>query len=115
MIFMKFFSIILLLFLHILSISTVTAQDASKNIYDNIAKSPQLFALGVTLNTVPKFIDTISSAGPYTFFAPNNNALETINSTPAEIEQILNLQLVPGKLLSDGFNSISYPKTMHIG
>lgn len=106
---------VIIFFLQILLISIITAQDVTKNLYDNIvADGPQLLALGAVLNTIPKFVTTLKSAGPYTFFAPNNNAFESINATPDEIEQILNHHLIPGKILLNDFPSISYPKSMFV-
>ncbi|CAB4482894.1 FAS1 domain-containing protein [Rhizophagus irregularis] len=106
---------VIIFFLQTLLISIITAQDVTKNLYDNIvADGPQLLALGAVLNTIPKFVTTLKSVGPYTFFAPSNNAFESINATPDEIEQILNYHLIPGKFLLKDFPSISYPKSMFV-
>ncbi|GES76339.1 fasciclin domain-containing protein [Rhizophagus clarus] len=104
---------IIIFFIQILLITTIIAQDVKKNLYSNIVSDgPQLLALGAILNNIPKFVATLKSAGPYTFFAPDNNALESISATPDEIEQMLNHHLIPGKFLSNDFPSISYPKSM---
>jgi len=103
---------LLLLFFHILSISIVTAQDATKNIYNNIANTPQLITLGALLNLVPTFTNTITLPGQYTFFAPNNDALGAINANSTEIQDFLNYQLINGTITSQSFNPKSYPKSM---
>ena len=71
-----------------------------------------MLSLGALLNLVPGFTKTITTTGPYTFFAPNNKALESINAGPSEIEIFLNYQLIPGTITSGSFKPISYPKTM---
>jgi uncharacterized surface protein with fasciclin (FAS1) repeats len=104
---------IIIFFIQILLISIITAQDVTKNLYDNIVLDvPQLSALGAVLNNIPNFVTTLKSADPYTFFAPDNIALESTNATPVEIEQMLNHHLISVNFPLNTFPSISYPKSM---
>ncbi|RIA82959.1 FAS1 domain-containing protein [Glomus cerebriforme] len=62
---------------------------------------------------MPTFVTILSSAGPYTFFAPNNIAIENLNAaTPDQIELLLYHHLIPGKLLTTNIPTISYPNSM---
>ena len=67
-----------------------------------------MISLGALLNLVPTF----ALPGPYTFLAPNNDALGTISANRTDIQIFLNYQLMTGTITSKSFSPISYPKTM---
>lgn len=82
-----------------------TPQSGPASIADTLARDPQLS----TLNGLVKqagLTDTLKAAGPYTVFAPTNDAfkavpaktLEELGRDPAKLKEVLSYHVLPAKV-----------------
>ncbi len=77
------------------------------SIADTIAANPELSTLSA-LVAKAGLTDTLSGAGPFTVFAPSNQAfaklpaktLDTLAASPEQLKSVLSFHLVPGKTLA---------------
>ena len=73
-----------------------------------IAVSNKDFSTLVSLVKAAGLVETLSSAGPFTVFAPNNAAfakvpkpvLEKLGKNPEALKQVLTYHVVPGKVMA---------------
>lgn len=90
------------------------SSEATGNIVEVAAETPELSTL-VDAVTAAELVETLEEPGPYTVFAPTNEAFEALGGTletllepanKAELAEILTYHVVPGELtaseLSDG-------------
>ena len=74
---------------------------------DSIAKNPSLSTLNTLLGTAG-LSDALKAAGPFTVFAPTNDAFKAVPAAtladlqqhPDKLAQVLTYHVVPGKLLA---------------
>jgi uncharacterized surface protein with fasciclin (FAS1) repeats len=74
---------------------------------DTIARTPELSTLN-SLVTKAGLTETLKSAGPFTVFAPSNEAfkavpaktLDELAASPDKLKAVLNYHVVPGKLMA---------------
>lgn len=77
------------------------------NVADTIARTPELSTLN-SLATKAGLTETLKSAGPFTVFAPSNEAfkavpaktLDELAASPDKLKAVLNYHVVPGKLMA---------------
>jgi uncharacterized surface protein with fasciclin (FAS1) repeats len=79
--------------------------DAMKDIYTTLAADGTMLTL---LSSIKKagLVETLQGAGPYTLFAPDDNAFTRMDiekelGDPEKLRSILTYHLVPGKYTSD--------------
>ncbi len=80
---------------------------APVSVADAIARDPQLSTLN-TLVGRAGLADTLRAAGPYTVFAPTNEAfkavpaktMDELGKDPARLKSVLSYHVVPGKMLA---------------
>ncbi|ORY01305.1 Fasciclin-domain-containing protein [Basidiobolus meristosporus CBS 931.73] len=112
---MKLFTALLLLY----SLDSSYAQDATKNLADNIAGNSNLQTLNSLINN-PQYaaIKTLLTGnGPYTLFAPTDGALNDAKldtSNTAYITNVLRYHVVPQRLTSGNVpdNGWAFPSTL---
>jgi len=76
------------------------------SVTDTLAAQPQLSTLSSLVNKAG-LSDTLKGAGPFTVFAPTNEAfakvpaktMEALASDPARLKEVLTYHVVPGKLM----------------
>lgn len=77
------------------------------NVADTIARTPELSTLN-SLVTKAGLTETLKSAGPFTVFAPSNEAfkavpaktLDELAASPDKLKAVLTYHVVPGKLMA---------------
>ncbi len=77
------------------------------SVADTIAANPKLSALS-SLITKTGLTDTLKSTGPFTVFAPSNEAfakvpaktMEELGKDPAKLKAVLTYHVVPGKVMA---------------
>lgn len=75
------------------------------SVADTIARDPQLSTLNGLVQKAG-LADTLKGAGPFTVFAPNNDAFKAVSAKtmdelgrdPAKLKAVLTYHVVPGKL-----------------
>lgn len=75
------------------------------SVADTIARDPQLSTLNGLVQQAG-LVDTLKAAGPYTVFAPTNDAfkavpaktLESLGKDPAQLKAVLTYHVVPAKV-----------------
>ncbi len=90
-----------------------------KNIIETASSNPDFTTL-VTAIKAAGLVDTLSSEGPFTVFAPNNAAfakipdatLQGILADKAKLTSILTYHVISGKVLSKDTTTISEAKTV---
>lgn len=88
-------------------ISGCASMSAPKNIVDTAAADPEFATLAKLINDAG-FADTLRGAGPYTVFAPSNEAfkavpaktLEALANDKERLKAMLAYHVVPGKVTS---------------
>jgi uncharacterized surface protein with fasciclin (FAS1) repeats len=81
---------------------------APATVADTIARDPQLSTLN-TLVVKTGLADTLKTGGPYTVFAPTNEAfaavpaktMDELGNDPARLKALLAYHVVPGKVTAD--------------
>ncbi len=82
-----------------------TPAPAPVSVADTIARDPQLSTLNGLVQKAG-LADTLKGAGPFTVFAPNNDAFKSVSAKtmdelgrdPAKLRSVLTYHVVPGKL-----------------
>jgi uncharacterized surface protein with fasciclin (FAS1) repeats len=82
-----------------------TPAPAPVSVADTIARDPQLSTLNGLVQKAG-LADTLKGAGPFTVFAPNNDAFKSVSAKtmdelgrdPAKLKSVLTYHVVPGKL-----------------
>ena len=77
------------------------------SVADTIAANPELSTLN-SLVTKTGLTDTLKSTGPFTVFAPSNNAfakvpaktMEELGKDPVRLKAVLTYHVVPGKVMA---------------
>lgn len=80
---------------------------APMSVADTIARDPQLSTLNGLVQKAG-LVDTLKAAGPYTVFAPTNDAfkavpaktLDELGRDPAKLKSVLTYHVLPGKVLA---------------
>lgn len=83
------------------------SQSAPKSLADTIAANPQLTTLN-GLVSKSGLTDTLKGSGPFTVFAPSNDAfakvpaktMEDLGKDPVKLKAVLTYHLVPGKVMA---------------
>ncbi len=82
-----------------------TPAPAPVSVADTIARDPQLSTLNGLVQKAG-LADTLKGTGPFTVFAPNNDAFKAVSAKtmdelgrdPAKLKSVLTYHVVPGKL-----------------
>ncbi len=82
-----------------------TPAPAPVSVADTIARDPQLSTLNGLVQKAG-LADTLKGAGPFTVFAPNNDAFKSVSAKtmdelgkdPAKLKSVLTYHVVPGKV-----------------
>ena len=77
------------------------------SVADTVAANPKLSTLN-TLVVKAGLVDTLKSSGPFTVFAPTNEAfakvpaktMEDLGKDPAKLKAVLTYHVVPGKVMA---------------
>lgn len=77
------------------------------SVADTLAANPKLSTLS-TLVVKAGLVDTLQSSGPFTVFAPSNEAfakvpaktMEDLGKDPAKLKAVLTYHVVPGKVMA---------------
>lgn len=99
--------------LPLFAIVTLVAACASQpmsapvSIADTIAHDPQLSTLNGLVQSAG-LVDTLKAAGPYTLFAPTNDAFKAVLAktmddlahNPARLKDVLSYHVLPGRLMA---------------
>jgi uncharacterized surface protein with fasciclin (FAS1) repeats len=99
--------LVLLPAIALLAACASTPTHAPVSVAETIAQDPQLS----TLNTLVEragLADTLKAAGPYTVFAPTNDAfdavpaktMEELGRDPARLKEVLNYHVLPAKVMA---------------
>ena len=80
---------------------------APKTVAETAASTPELSTLNQLIKTAG-LADTLGGAGPYTVFAPTNDAfkavpkatMDALGKDPAQLKAVLSYHVVPGKLMA---------------
>ncbi len=102
-----FNSRILFVAVAIAALSGCATQSSPVSLADTIAANPQLSTLN-GLVTKAGLTDTLKAAGPFTVFAPTNEAfakvpakvMDDLNKDPAKLKAMLNYHVLPAKLMA---------------
>jgi len=89
-------------------LAACATQPAPATVADTIARDPQLSTLN-TLVVKTGLADTLKNGGPYTVFAPTNEAfasvpaktMDELGKDPARLKAVLAYHVVPGKVTAD--------------
>ena len=87
---------------------------------ETIASNPQLSTLN-SLIVKAGLVDTLKGAGPFTVFAPSNeafskvpaNTLADIGADPARLKAVLTYHVLPGKVMAADIKNNSSVKTVN--
>ena len=82
-----------------------TPAPAPVSVADTIARDPQLSTLNGLVQKAG-LADTLKGTGPFTVFAPNNDAFKAVSAKtmdelgrdPAKLKSVLTYHIIPGKL-----------------
>ena len=88
-------------------VSGCATMQAPVSVAETIAANPQLSTLN-GLIVKAGLVDTLKGAGPFTVFAPNNDAftkvpaktMAALGADPALLKSVLSYQVVPGKTMA---------------
>lgn len=102
-----FNSRILFVAVAIAALSGCATHSGPVSLADTIAANPQLSTLN-GLVTKAGLTDTLKAAGPFTVFAPTNEAfakvpakvMDELNKDPAKLKAMLNYHVLPAKLMA---------------
>lgn len=95
----------------VLAVTAVLGACATKpmpaNLADNVANNPSLSTFN-TLVMQAGMMETLKSAGPYTVFAPTNDAFKAVPAATmaalgkdsAKLKDVLSYHIVPGKMMA---------------
>ena len=80
---------------------------APKTVAETAASTPELSTLNQLIKTAG-LADTLGGAGPFTVFAPTNDAfkavpkatMDALGKDPAQLKAVLSYHVVPGKLMA---------------
>ena len=80
---------------------------APKTVADTAASTPELSTLNQLIKTAG-LSETLGGAGPFTVFAPTNDAfkavpkatMDALGKDPAQLKAVLSYHVVPGKLMA---------------
>ena len=97
----------MLLLVAIAALFGCATRSMPSTIADTIAANPQLSTLN-SLVTKAGLTSTLSGSGPFTVFAPTNEAfakvpprtMETLAADPAKLKAVLTYHVVPGKVMA---------------
>ena len=97
----------ILLVAAIAALSGCATQSMPVSVADTIAANPQLSTLS-SLVAKAGLTDTLKGSGPFTLFAPTNEAfdkvpaktLSTLAADPAKLKAILTYHVIPGKVMA---------------
>jgi len=100
------------------SINPAAARDGRKDIVDTAVEAGSFKTLAKALQTAG-LIDTLKGAGPFTVFAPTDEAfaklpagtVESLLNNPEKLKQILLYHVVPGKVLAKDVVKIKSAKS----
>ncbi len=89
------------------SLAACATQPQPVNVADALATQPELSTLS-TLVQKAGLSDTLKTGGPFTVFAPTNEAfkalpaktLEDLGNNPARLKEVLSFHVLPGKVLA---------------
>jgi uncharacterized surface protein with fasciclin (FAS1) repeats len=89
----------------LLAACATTPVPAPTSVSDTIARDPQLSTLN-TLVVRAGLADTLKAAGPYTVFAPTNDAfkavpaktMDELSRDPARLKEVLSYHVLPARL-----------------
>ena len=103
----------------VLSSAASVAMSQTATVVDMIAGNPSLSTLNGLIQKAG-LVDTLKSAGPFTVFAPNNDAfkavpakaLEAIANNPARLNEVLTFHVLPAKVMA-GQVSNAKVKSVH--
>ena len=102
-----------------LSFAAGVAMSQTATVADVIAGNPSLSTLSGLIQKAG-LVDTLKSVGPFTVFAPNNdafkavpaNALEGIANNPARLNEVLTFHVLPAKVMAGQVTNAKV-KTVH--
>jgi len=102
-----------------LSSAAGVAMSQTATVADVIAGNPSLSTLNGLIQKAG-LVDTLKSAGPFTVFAPNNDAfkavpakaLEDIANNPARLNEVLTFHVLPAKVMAGQVTNAKV-KTVH--
>ena len=91
----------------VVALGGCAASPAPVSVADTIAANPKLSTLS-SLVTKTGLTDTLKSTGPFTVFAPSNDAfakvpaktMEELGKDPARLKAVLTYHVVPGKVMA---------------
>ena len=97
----------ILLVAAVAALSGCATQSMPVSVADTIAANPQLSTLS-SLVAKAGLTDTLKGSGPFTLFAPTNEAfdkvpaktLSTLAADPAKLKAILTYHVIPGKVMA---------------
>jgi uncharacterized surface protein with fasciclin (FAS1) repeats len=98
---------ILCLALTVAALGGCATQSAPASVADTIAANPKLSTLN-SLVAKSGLTDTLKGAGPFTVFAPSNEAfakvpaktMDELGNDPAKLKAVLTYHVVPGKVMA---------------
>ena len=104
----------------VVALSGCATSPSPVSISETIAGNPQLSTLN-SLVVKAGLVDTLKGAGPFTVFAPSNEAfarvpaktLADIGADPARLKAVLTYHVVPGKVMAMDVKSNSNVKTVN--
>lgn len=93
----------------VLALSGCASAPAPKSITDTAAEAPQLSTLSKLVNDAG-LADTLRGPGPYTVFAPSDDAFKAVPKATMEalakdkdmLKSVLTYHVVPGKIMAEG-------------
>ncbi|MES2582898.1 MAG: fasciclin domain-containing protein [Pseudomonadota bacterium] len=89
------------------ALGACATKPAPANLADNVANTPSLSTFN-TLVAQAGLSETLKSGGPFTVFAPTNEAFKAVpaatmvdlSKNPEKLKEVLGYHVVPGKLMS---------------
>jgi uncharacterized surface protein with fasciclin (FAS1) repeats len=106
-------------FVALTSLSGLALAQSAATVADVIAVNPNLSALNGLIQKAG-LVDTLKAKGPFTVFAPSNDAIkalpvkavEQINSNPARLVEVLTYHVIPAKVMAADVKNAKV-KTVH--
>jgi uncharacterized surface protein with fasciclin (FAS1) repeats len=91
----------------LLLVTACATTPAPKTVADTAAATPELSTLSQLIKSAG-LADTLGGAGPFTVFAPNNDAfkavpkatMDALGKDPAQLKAVLSYHVVPGKVMA---------------
>ena len=104
----------------VLALTGCATSPAPVSTAETIASNPQLSTLN-SLIVKAGLVDTLKGAGPFTVFAPSNEAfskvpaktLADIGADPARLKAVLTYHVIPGKVMAADIKNNSSVKTVN--